>query len=332
MDQIDIDNILNQFSSIKQDDVLENETNEFTCEFCKGNIVLEDGCYYCIDCGCVNDVNICQDAEYRNYGASDTKQGDPTRVGMPTNNLLPESSMGTNISRYNYGSDKVLFNKIRMYHQWGAMPYRERSLWKVYDTLAGKATRAGINDIIIQDAKQMYKTLSETKISRGLNRKALVASCIFIACKKQSVPRSSKEVAKIFDITTNDMTKGCKHFSEIMYLAKMPNNYNINTSNPLNYINRYCSKLNIPSDIVHIIEYTTVKSVKLEIISDHNSCSLAAGAIYFVIYTLRLCNPTKKEIADVCISSEVTISKCFKLLYDYKESLLPKQVLEKYNI
>ena len=338
MNDIEIDNMFALLKDINsKDDLNENDKEEnnerdiYSCEFCSGTIVLEDGCYYCMECGCVNNINISQDAEYRNYGISDTKQSDPTRVGLPTNLLLPESSMGTIISRP-YGSDKILFNKIRMYHQWGSMPYKERSLWKVYDNLAAKAQRAGINDIIIQDAKKMYKILSETKISRGINRKSLVASCIFIACKKQSVPRSSKEVAKMFDITTNDMTKGCKHFSEIMYLAKMPSNYSVDSSNPLKYINRYCSKLNIPSNIIHLIEYTTIKAVDLEIIEDHNSCSLASGSIYFVAFILNLVSPTKKQISEVCISSEVTISKCFKLLYDYKECLIPASAIKEYNI
>ena len=338
MNDTEIDNL---FNLLKENNLSENigdeivddhENDGYTCEYCSGTLVLEDGCYYCLDCGCVNTINICQDAEYRNYGSADSKQSDPTRVGMPTNNLLPESSMGTVISKSKFGNDKMLFNKIRMYHQWGSMPYKERSLWKVYDTLAAKAQRAGINDIIIQDAKKMYKTLSETKISRGINRKSLVASCIFIACKKQSVPRSSKEVAQIFDISTNDMTKGCKHFSEIMYMAKMPSNYTVQSSNPIKYINRYCSRLNIPQNIIHIIEFTTLKAVDLEIIEDHNSCSLASGAIYFVVYILNLMSPTKKQIAEVCISSEVTISKCFKLLYDYKECLIPNKVIVEYDI
>ena len=112
----------------------------------------------------------------------------------------------------------------------------------------------------------------------------------------------------------------------------MPSNYTVESSNPLKYINRYCSRLNIPINITHIIEYTTIKAVNLEIIDDHNSCSLASGSIYFVVYILNLASPTKKQIAEVCISSEVTISKCFKLLYDYKENLLPKGVILEYGL
>ena len=85
-------------------------------------------------------------------------------------------------------------------------------------------------------------------------------------------------------------------------------------------------------NIIHIIEYATIKAVDLEIIDDHNSCSLASGSIYFVVYILNLPSPNKKQIAEVCISSEVTISKCFKLLYDYKETLLPKSVINDYGL
>ena len=52
----------------------------------------------------------------------------------------------------------------------------------------------------------MYKILSEAKISRGANRKGLIASCIYTACKIKKVPRSAKEIADIFDLNITNMT------------------------------------------------------------------------------------------------------------------------------
>ena len=46
--------------------------------------------------------------------------------GMPTNNLLPESSHGSTIS-YKWGETYEM-KKIRNFHVWHAMPYKERSL------------------------------------------------------------------------------------------------------------------------------------------------------------------------------------------------------------
>ena len=67
----------------------------------------------------------------------------------------------------------------------------------------------------------MYKKVSETKISRGENRKGIIASCIFIACKKfDKCARSNKEIAEIFKIEPTNMTKGFKKFNEIMLILK----------------------------------------------------------------------------------------------------------------
>ena len=80
------------------------------------------------------------------------------------------------------------------------MPYKERSLYLVFQKIYSKAHKAGISSSIIEEAKEMYKILNETKISRGSIRRGLIASCIYIACKKKYVPRSSKEIALIFEI------------------------------------------------------------------------------------------------------------------------------------
>ena len=61
------------------------------------NHLLSDGM---IICKCCNNVisNIIDTAEWRFYGANDSKSSDPTRCGMPVNQLLPESSVGSFIS------------------------------------------------------------------------------------------------------------------------------------------------------------------------------------------------------------------------------------------
>ena len=76
--------------------------------------------------------------------------------------------------------------------------------------------------------KSFYKTISETKISRGSNRIGIIAACIYYACKECNVPRSTNELAHIFDIDVKVMTKGCKNFTEIMRISNSDKN-RINT-------------------------------------------------------------------------------------------------------
>jgi len=341
--EIDILNILNSFKEFTNeypdnlDMGIDNtcdkeicESSEKKCESC-GNkrFSYDDGCDFCTNCGLLCHANITQEAEYRNYGYADNRSSDPSRVGMPINNLLQESSLGTIISRKGYESSN--FNRMRQFHTWHAMPYKERSLWRVYERLTERATNKGINQIIIEDAKQMYKILSEHKISRGGNRNGLIASCIYIACRKQGYPRSAKEIADVYAISVNDMTRGCKRFCDIMYNAGIKRNYDIKPSNPIVYVNRFCSMCQLSQDIVHLCEYVTVKALNLDIGEEHCSSSIAAGSIYLIIELCKL-DVSKKLVANSCFTSEVTITKCYKLLYEYRHTIIPKQALEKYNI
>ena len=65
-----------------------------TCKVCK-NIVS----------------NISDNAEWRYYGSNDTKSTDPTRCGMPTNILLPESSIGSTV---NFKNNSKSMNQIQI--------------------------------------------------------------------------------------------------------------------------------------------------------------------------------------------------------------------------
>jgi transcription initiation factor TFIIB len=211
------------------------------------------------------------------------------------------------------------------------MPYKERSLYKVYERLQQKALKVGIPPYIIENAKAMYKELSEAQISRGANRRGLMAACIYISCKIEKVPRSAKEVAVIYDLKVSEMTKGCKKFLEIMNLTKTRRNYVMSSSTPLNFIKRFCSKLNINNDIFDLCQIVAFMTTKLDIVDENTPPSIAAGCI-FLISSLCNLNIAKKTIAASCKISEVTISKCYKKLYIYRHKLIPKSAIEKYDI
>ena len=300
----------------------DNKNQCFVC-FNENLINSSDGLITCQDCGVILDHIIDQNAEWRYYGSEDTKSCDPTRCGLPINHLLPQSSLSSIISSNSRGTESYDMKKIRKYHSWNSMPYKERSLYNVFDTLQISAINNGIPVCIIEDSKAMYKVLSEAKISRGANRKGLIASCIYVACKKRQVPRSAKEIADIFKLNISDMTKGCKKFIEIWNMVNKNDSGNINlvASQPDDFIERFCSKLGMPEDITKICYNIAQKAVRLSLVSENTPPSIAAGSIYLVsqIYQLNL---TKKELSSACKISEVTISKCYKKLENSKESLL----------
>lgn len=270
--------------------------------------------FICTACGTLHSKAIDLGAEWRYYGCDDNKTNNPTRCGMPTNDFLPKSSLGSVIGMENMSKNYYQMLRIRKYHMWNSMPYKERSLYNVINKLNAKATNGGISQSIIDDAKLLYKQLSETKISRGENRNGLIASSIYMSCKNNGVPRSAKEIATIFNLSITTMTRGCKKFHEILKI-------NVASTAPENFIVRYCSKLNKP-EIIEVCKYIVKKADEYSIVSENAPPSIAAGSIYMCCVEYKQ-NVTKKDISKACEISEVTINKCFKKLALYKDYLLP---------
>lgn len=296
---------------------------DLICEHCKStNVILDEGNYTCRSCGTLFSRFIDSNAEWRFYGCDDSKANDPTRCGLPTNDLLPDSSLCSMIGFTSNESHDIRI--MRKYHMWNCMTYKERSLYNIFDTLTVNAVNNGIPKSIIEEAKVLYKKLSEMKISRGENRSGLIASSIYMSCKNNKVPRSTKEIAKIFNLKVTTMTKGCKKFQEIMKM-------NMDSTNAEDFICRFCSKLNLDKNARDLCKLVVRKAEELAIVSENTPPSIAAGSIYLCSV---LCNwqITKKELGEACEISQVTISKCHKKLFTYRAMLFSKDIIAKYNI
>ena len=190
----------------------------------------------------------------------------------------------------NFGkNDSYEMKKIRRYHTWNSVPYKERALHEVFDSFS-VALNNGIPTCIIDEAKSMYKVLSEAKISRGSNRKGLIASCIYIACKKGNVPRSAKEIADMFGLDITVMTNGCKKFIEIWNMVNKEKSGNIvlDASQSDDFIHRFCSKLNVSPDIVRLCVLISEKAEEFSIVSENTPPSIAAGSIYLACQIMNI--------------------------------------------
>ena len=189
----ELDKHFDYMDSLKDDTKKEKEKK---CCDIEDNFIPDQGVIKCKICSNVIS-NISDNPEWRYYGVSDSRCSDPTRCGMPVNSLLPESSVGSTVS---YKSNTKTMNQIRKYQQYMGMPYKERSLYKVFLEIQETCKKNSIPSIIINESKSLYTIISETKISRGSNRKGIIAACVYFACKECNVARSSKEIANMFNI------------------------------------------------------------------------------------------------------------------------------------
>jgi transcription initiation factor TFIIIB Brf1 subunit/transcription initiation factor TFIIB len=176
-------------------------------------ITMEEEAVVCTRCGTHLGYLIDSSAEYRWFGAED-RSPDPSRVGNPLNPLLPESSLGTRI--LTRPGDGRAMRRIRQYHMWNIMPYRERTLWTVFEGLQVRACNAGISMAIVEEAKQLYAQVSPRCICRGQQKDALLAACLFESLKRHDTPRRPADLAAIFQIDVKLITKGVKQFSGLL--------------------------------------------------------------------------------------------------------------------
>lgn len=322
MDFLENDNIWDILTDLKKviDEDIVHEKDTITCSCGCNEIVIEETMQICSNCSAIIGRVIDNTAEWRYYGNDDNRDTDPSRCGLPTNSLLPKSSLGSMIGGCR--RDNIDIRRIRMFQMWNSMPYDERTLWNVFDKLTSNTINNGIPQKVIDDAKVLYKKASEKKISRGDNKEGLIASCIYHSCLINKVPRSSKEIAKMFNISPVVLNKGNSRFQTLLQI-------NVTSACPEDFISRFGSHLNMNIKDIDKCKKLVSFLEKNEIMNDNSPTSSAAGILYYYSMKNDL-GFTKKQFAEICGVSEVTIIKCYKIINKYND-YIDKHIEEAYS-
>jgi transcription initiation factor TFIIB len=307
------------------------------CERCQHSLAYSDeGFLTCTNnkCGIIYKDMLDQSAEWRYYGADDNQNSDPTRCGMPINPYLEESSFGCKVLCV--GPSSYEMRKIRRYTEWQSMPYKEKSQYDEFQRITIMAQNAGIPKLIIDDAIRYHKKVSEYEQTfRGDNKDGLIAASIYISCRINNYPRTAKELATIFHLDVTSATQGCKNAQLIINdLEKDMDNKDKTAfckTKPESFIERYCSRLNINTELTKLCHFIAIKIEKLNLMPENTPHSIAAGVVYFIAQMCKL-NVSKKDVKNISEISEVTINKCFKKLEKKTEELIPEVILKKYGI
>ena len=323
----------------KQENRLEciyEQNKEFDlCNICNSMLmIMDDGFPTCtnVSCGVIYKNTLDYSPEWRFYGVDDKNSNDPTRCGNPINPLLVESSYGCKILCTPKSSYEM--KKIRKWTEWQSMPHKEKSLYEEFQFITIMAQNSGIPKIFIDEAMVIHKDISEQKMFRGLNRDGIKAASIYISCRLNGCPRTAHEISEIFKLDKTSATTGCSTAVNILHNIERNVDPSQQTdlliTTPSSFIERYCSKLNINSELTMLSKFVAKKVESQNIILDNTPHAIAAGIVYFISYNCNL-DITKLEIKQICGISEVTINKCFKKLNNLKDVLIPECILNKYQ-
>ena len=298
----------------------EKKRNPNECYSCESkNLYTDftDGIVVCTSCGAVNEDNLIDDSPEWNFGAEDAMFGkDPSRCGCPINPLLERSSMSTLIGKG--GGPK--FWLMRKIHQQNSMDYVERSRWHVFEYISRVGDNNFLPAVVMNQAKQYYKELSEKKLSRGGVRKGLIACCILFACKKCNVARSVKEIALMCETDTAKINNATKIFQDII---EVPDE-NTETTQATDLISRFTTCLNMPKP-----EQQKLRK-RMEILSNKidetgilvgKTPTAITSAMIFTLLTKDGLSLNKKTLSNEHKISVVTLNKIVNIIKDHSDIL-----------
>jgi transcription initiation factor TFIIIB Brf1 subunit/transcription initiation factor TFIIB len=183
------------------------EDTNMQCEH--EDVTTDDGERICTCCGVVLGAYIDEGAEWRIYANT---EDDPSRTGTMTSELLPNSSYGSMMMRKRMPNQSEEAKNIAKLSAWAYSSHGERAWMGIFDAIQSTATRACLPRAIISDACGFFRNLPDSQKTRGETRRALMAACVIIACRRNDATRSPDEIAKLFHVSIRSLNKALDNF------------------------------------------------------------------------------------------------------------------------
>lgn len=304
-------------------DITYNTNCEELCLNCNGSLMRNEGLFECEYCGKIV-YTLDRSPEWSFYASDENRNDDPSRCGMPINPLLLESSFGCIMTLNNARSPEL--RRVKRVIDWHCMPYREKAQYNEFKQLESMTYHANLPKIFADHAKIYHKKISERKSYRGMNRESIMTASLYIACRINENPRTSKELSRMFMVNPKYATKGCKNALNVINNIETDDNMLYSEITPMVFVDRYCSQLNMNIEHTLLCRFVAMKIMKNNLIPENTPNAISAGIIYLVVHTCQL-DIHKSTIQSVSDISEVTINKCFKKLKEHNEDLIPTKFM-----
>ncbi|TXT54767.1 MAG: Transcription initiation factor IIB [Candidatus Thorarchaeota archaeon] len=291
------------------------EPETVVCPECGSTSVVEDntrGERACAECGLVlSDHRIDTGAEWRAFSAEESDSR--SRVGAPMRYTVHDKGLSTVIDwRDRDTSGKKLSpnrrSQIYRLRKWQIRSRVhssvDRNLAQAMSELERLASQLGITKPIREQAALLYRKAIQKKLVRGRSIEAMVAATLYAACRIRQKPRPLDEVA---DASRIDRKKLGQCYRLLLRSLKV----RIPLSNPVDYISRFTSQLELSSSVqLRTIEILH-RSRDIGLTIGRDPLGLAAAAIYVASIMLDE-RRTQREIAEVARVTEVTVRNRYK--------------------
>ena len=306
------------------------------CPDCKEdppNLIEEGAELVCASCGIVlKDRLVSYESEWRTFNSDDSRGEDPNRVGDVDNDLLTGSNVGTTIGG---GFNNRDTRKLQIAQSKLQGNKQDGKLQDAYSRVQDWANELRIPAGTTQLAKRYYMNVHDKPTFRGKNTDAVLAGCLFIACRQHKIPRSfaeifgttsvpKKEVGKMYkylEKTLRDDAKMEADEYEKQGLVSTSVGYEgTQTTRPQDMVERICNQLGIRNRSIVIYATHLAKNiVNIQELAGRSPLSTASACIYMAAHLVG--QPRSyKDISKFASVSDATIKQAYKRLYDNRST------------
>ncbi len=321
----------------------ENLNVHMTCPECKEfppNIVeaWTQGDIICGSCGLVlGDKLVDMRSEWRTFSNDDGKDVDPSRVGDGPNLLLNGAQLDTRIA----ASGNIKARELQRAQGKSTSDKSTKGLLKAYEEIGNLCDAQNLPKVVNETAKHIYKLLDDARALKGKSQDSLVASCIFIACRQNNVPRSFREITELTRVPKKDIGRTFKTVEKFLQEYNRKNKIfntggfvvsneeyrTTESSKAKDVCRRFCSQLRLGQNISYICEEVAEKMSEKGSLAGRSPLSIAAVCIYMC--SAAMGDPkSPREIGLVCGVSDGTIRSAYKGLYPEREQIIDRAWIE----
>lgn len=309
-----MNSIINTKNSKKEDEELQilNPIDSLTmCPECHSREIIEDtqrGESVCSNCGLVLEEHAVNSAQERRAFTQE-ERNKRARTGAPITNLLPDMGLTTIIDRPSPQNQKL----------WRAVKWQNRLPWSKRNILIATTEIKRIAGILNlpQDVKEtaarIYKKAFAKKLLRGRSIKAMVAACLYYACRASRIPRTLQEIVEHSTVDAKDLRKSYRTLIKELHL-KVP------TLNPTTLVAKYISELKLSNKVETRVVDILKKIRGQRFIAGKDPKGLVAAAIYLAAKEYGE-SRSQQEIASAIGITEVTLRSRAKVFVKFLKAI-----------
>ena len=320
----------------------EDLSNILCCPDCREippNLIEEfsSGDMVCQSCGVVVGTRIIDTrSEWRTFANDDQGGDDPSRVGGPQDEFVEGQQLATTVAFSESKAHKALSRTQNNTNQDKA----QKGLMQAYKEIVSLCEAINMGQNVSNAAKHIFKLVDKHKIMKGKPQEAVIAGCIFVACRQNNVPRTFREIFNLTSVSKKEVGRVFKILQTFLLKIQQAEggegNTGLNTVHKYentsvgaeDLCSRYVSQLGFKNQqkISKISRDLAEQANEISALAGRSPLSVAAACIFMACHLVGEGKPSL-PIAKIAGVSDGTVKTAYKHLYAAREQLVRKEWL-----